>query len=360
MNLIDPKVPNDDLLLLPPNHNALESISVLKKEAVARAALAELKGFAPIIPNQNILINAIVLQEARESSEIENIITTQDDLYRSVTLKSGPVNSAAKEVINYREALYHGVELLKRKKVLGVHDIIEIQEIIVKNNGGIRRLPGTALINESTKETVYTPPQDYDFICRLLNNLCVYLNNEDNSLAKMAIIHYQFESIHPFYDGNGRTGRILNVLYLMLKMHLDTPILYLSSYIISHKSDYYRLLNEIRTKENWEEWILFILEGIQITSISTLKKVKAIQALLEDTINQVKTNAGKIYSKELVEILFENPYSKIEFLVNKLGLNRKTASKYLKELESIGLLNSIQIGKEVLYINNKLMGVLKE
>ncbi len=355
----DREKPYDELPLLPPDSHALETVSVLKKEAQARAALAELKGFAPIIPNQAILINAVVLQEAQESSAIENIVTTQDELYRAVTLKMSSLNPATKEVINYREALYKGFEIIQRRNVIGVHDLVAIQETIVKNTAGIRRLPGTALVNDVTKEVIYTPPHDYEVISSLLNNLCEYLNNDETSLWKMAILHYQFESIHPFYDGNGRTGRIVNVLYLLLKKHLDAPIVYLSSYIIEHKSEYYRLLNEVRTKNNWEEWILFILDAIEVTSQKTLGKIKAIRELLEKTIVEIKEKAGKIYSKELVELLFENPYSKIEFLVMKLGINRKTASKYLKELEAIGIVSSIPAGKEILYINTKLMELLK-
>jgi Fic family protein len=337
--------------LLPPDIRKIETISVLRKEASARQALAELKGFAPTIPNQNILINAISLQEARESSAIENIVTTQDELYKSLTITSASIDSSTKEVINYREAIYKGYDIIKKRKLLSVRDIAKIQETIIENNAGIRKLPGTSLVNSSTNEVIYTPPQAYDEICFLIENFCEYLNDDESSLWKMAVLHYQFETIHPFYDGNGRTGRILNVLYLLLKNYLDTPILYLSSYIIKNKNTYYALFQEIREKNKWENWILHILDGVEKTSKQTLEKIRSIKDLLELTLEKVKGNCPKIYSKELVELIFENPYSKIDFLVNKLNINRKTASKYLKELEEYGFLSHLQMGKEILYIN---------
>jgi len=349
-----------DVLLLPPDIKKLETLAVLRKEAKAREALAELKGYAPTIPNQNILINAIALQEAQESSAIENIITTRDELYQSLTVKSASISAAAKEVINYREAMYRGYNLIKKKQIISVSDIIKIQEIIIENNAGIRKVPGTSLIHEGTNEVIYTPPQNFEEISYLLDNFCEYLNNPEDSLWKMAVLHYQFEIIHPFYDGNGRTGRILNILYLFLKKHLDTPILYLSTYIIKNKKQYYELLQEVRKKKHWENWILFILEGIEEISKQTLNKVTLIKGLLETTQEQVKEKCPRIYSKELVEIIFENPYSKIEYLVNKLSMNRKTASKYLRELEEAAFLTHIQMGKEILYINTDLMDILKK
>jgi Fic family protein len=346
-------------LSFPPEMEQVATFSVLRKEAKATQALAELKGFAPTIPNQNILINAIALQEAQESSAIENIITTQDELYKQLIIKNLPMNPATKEVINYREAIYKAYNMIRKRKVISVSDIVKIQETIIENNAGIRKLPGTALVNETTNEIVYTPPQSYDEICFLLNNFCEYLNDDEDSLWKMAILHYQFESIHPFYDGNGRTGRILNILYLLLKNHIDAPILYLSSYIIKNKDTYYKLFREMREKNNWENWILFFLDGIEVTSKQTLEKIKSIKKLFETDLEKIKEYCPKLYSKELVEIIFENPYSKIEFLINKLNINRKTASKYLKELENNHFLNHVQIGKEIIYINNDLMEILK-
>jgi Fic family protein len=344
--------------LLPIDTEKIETRAVLRKEAQTRQILAELKGFAPVIPNQNILISAIVLQEAQESSAIENIVTTQDELYKNLTMQPQYMDPMTKEVINYREAVYAGYEILKKKQFISISDIVKIQEIIVENNAGIRKLPGTILVNSATGETVYTPPQSYDDLCFLLDNLCDYLNDPENSLWKMAILHYQFETIHPFYDGNGRTGRILNILYLLLKNHIDTPILYLSSYIIKHKEKYYSLLNEVREKDIWENWIIYVLDGIEETSKQTLEKIKLIKNLLESTLERAKKQCPKIYSKELVELIFENPYSKIDFLVKKLSINRKTASKYLKELEDNSFLSHIQAGKELLYINNNLMKIL--
>ncbi|GHV15850.1 adenosine monophosphate-protein transferase [Spirochaetia bacterium] len=345
--------------LLPPDLQKIESPNVLRKEAHARGALAELKGFAAVIPNQSILINAIALQEAQESSAIENIVTTRDELYQSLTISDQAMDAATKEVINYREAISKGAGLIAKRGLLSVSDIVQIQEVIAENNAGIRKLPGTALVNDSTAEVVYTPPQDYDEICRLLNNFCEYLNNDEDSLWKMAVLHYQFETIHPFYDGNGRTGRILNILYLLLKNHITTPILYLSSYIIRTKQNYYELLQEVRTRGIWENWICYILTGIEETSKHTLEKIKAIKTSFDSTIEKMKAQIPKTYSKELAELVFENPYSNIEFLVTKLQVNRKTASKYLKEMETAGILSSLRVGRETLYINDELMGILK-
>jgi len=348
------------LPFLPFDLGKIETKQVLRKEAQARQALAELKGFASVIPNQNILISAIALQEAKGSSAIENIITTHDELYKNMTAKNGTFNSSAKEVLNYREAIYKGFSMVKKRALIRVSDIVSIQETVVENNAGIRRLTGTSLVNDATGEVVYTPPQDYKELRELLDNFCRYFNDDENSLWKMALLHYQFESIHPFYDGNGRTGRILNILYLILKNYLDTPILYLSSYIIKHKNDYYTLLQNTRAKANYEPWILYILNGIEETAKQTLGKIRAIKELLESTLEDAKRKNPKIYSKELIETIFENPYSKIDFLVKKLRINRKTASKYLKELEKEKFLTHLQAGKEMLYINNKLMEILKK
>jgi Fic family protein len=346
------------ILLLPVKAEKIETRAVLRKEAQARQALAELKGYTPTIPNQNILVNVITLQEAKESSAIENIVTTQDELYKSLATQSSVISPSTKEVINYREAVYKGYEIIKNRRLISVSDVVKIQETIAGNNAGIRKLPGTSLVDDATGKVIYTPPQEYDEICLLLDNFCSYLNDDENSLWKMAILHYQFETIHPFYDGNGRTGRILNTLYLLLKQYIDTPILYLSSHIIKTKGKYYSLFKEVREKGIWENWILYILDGIEETSKLTLEKVKSIKTLLESTLENARKQCPKIYSKELVEILFENPYSKIDFLVKRLNINRKTASKYLKELEEKSFLSHVQAGKETIYINGDLMGLL--
>ena len=242
MNGFDPRKPYDELPLLPPETQRTESVAILKQEAKALAALGELKGVAKIIPNQSILINAVVLQEAQDSSEIENIITTRDELYRAMSQGSKVSDAQTKEVMHYREALFAGFQRIKERGILTISDIVAIQEILVRNDAGIRAQPGTALVNDKTSQVIYTPPLGVEKINRLLGNLVDYLHGSDDSLSKLAILHYQFESVHPFYDGNGRTGRIVNVLYLVMKGYLDIPILYLSSYIISNRPKYYSLL----------------------------------------------------------------------------------------------------------------------
>ena len=359
MNNFDPTKPFNDLPLLPPSKELFETIKILKQENKSRSAIAELKGIAKIIPNQSILINAIILQEAHDSSEIENIITTQDELYKAISGNQKINNSSTKEVIHYREALYQGYKKIIERKILTVNDIIDIQRSILKNDAGLRKTPGTSLINDKTKETVYTPPQNEDILNKLLSNLVQYLNDEDDSLTKMAILHYQFESIHPFYDGNGRTGRIMNILYLILKNYLDIPILYLSSYVIKHKSEYYRLLREVTATNNWEDWIIYILKGIEDVSKETIDKIIRIKDLLNETIEDVKLKLPKIYSKELVEELFVHPYCKIDFVVNTLGIERKAASRYLNQLEEIGILEHYKIGREKIFLNIKLLEILK-
>lgn len=347
---------------LPPEREKIETLRILREANKATAALAELKGIANTIPNQSMLINAIVLQEAKGSSEIENIITTQDELYKALTINKSNLSPQTKEVVNYRKAIFQGFDLVKKQGFLRVNDIIDIQHELIGNNAGIRSTPGTVLKNDTTGEIVYTPPQDKKEIQELLSNFIEYFNKEKSEISpliNLAILHHQFESIHPFYDGNGRTGRILNILYLIINDLIDVPILYLSSYIIENKQDYYRLLNQTNRLGKWEEWILFMLKAVEVTSIQTIEKINTIRTLLDQTIERVKIDASKIYKKELVELLFEQPYSKIEFVVNQLGVERKAASRYLKELEKIGILESQKVGRETLYINKKLIEILK-
>ncbi len=354
--------PYNNLPLLPPSNNDVETISILKQESKAAVALAELKGLARTLPNQNILINGIVLKEAKASSEIENIITTHDDLYDALTLKNAHIDKETKEVLRYREALLAGQRYIEQKGFLSTNGIIEIQKVLEQNNAGIRKLPGTALKNGLTGETIYTPPDDNNIIQNLMRNLESFINSDDVDLpvlVKLAIQHYQFESIHPFYDGNGRTGRIINILYLIMNKLLDNPILYLGGYIIKNKADYYRLLQEVRTKNNWEEWIIYMLKGIEQTSRETIEKINTINDLFEHTIRVAKEKSPKVYSKELIEHLFVHPYSKIEFLCADLNIDRKTATKYLKEMERLEILKSEPKGKEVIYINTKLYNTLK-
>jgi Fic family protein len=344
-----------------PLRQNIETTKILKKSISANRALARLNGVAKIIPNSAILINSLVLQEAKDSSEIENIITTHDELYRA-GLDISSVTNEAKEVQNYREALLRGYELVQDNRLLLKKYIIEIQQVLEQNNAGVRRQSGTILKNVQTGEVVFTPPQEYEVIQALLDNLETYINepNEIDNLINMAIIHYQLESIHPFYDGNGRTGRIINILYLILKDLLDIPILYLSRYIIRHKADYYRLLQEVRTKNNWEEWILYMLNAVEQTSLETIELIEGINDLMIATQDKISHELPKMYSKDLVEVLFMHPYTKIEFLVDRLGIHRHTASMYLKELENISILKSIKIGRSKFFVNVELFDVLKK
>lgn len=354
--------PHYPLEKLPPLRQKVETIEILRQTNKSTAALAELKGISRTIPNQAMLINAIVLQEAKDSSEIENINTTQDDLYKALTTNKTHISPQTKEVVNYRKAIFTGYEIAKKQGFLKVNDIVNIQQELVSNTAGIRSTPGTVLKNDLTGEIIYTPPQDKAEILDLLTNFINHFNQPDDlsPLINLAILHYQFESIHPFYDGNGRTGRILNILYLIINNLIDVPILYLSSYIISNKPEYYRLLNQTNATGKWEEWIMFMLKAIESTSKDTITKITNIKNQLDFTILKVQEKAPKLYRKELVELLFEQPYSKIEFVVNKLGVERKAASRYLKELEDIGIVESQKVGRETLYINKELIEILKK
>lgn len=348
------------LPMLPPDID-VETKAVLRQLARTNRALAELKGYAESIPNKHILINAIMINEAKDSSAIENIITTHDELFKAMSSDS-VTNPNAKEVINYRTALWHGYDLVKTQGILTISMIIEIQALIENNRAGIRKLPGTVLRNDYSGETVYIPPVGETLIRELLSNLEKYINedNEDiDPLIKLAIIHYQFEVIHPFYDGNGRTGRIINVLYLVLKKMLDSPILYLSRYIIRNKSAYYRLLQEVRNINNWEEWIIYVLKGIEETAEETLRLVKRINTEVELMFTEIKEKLPKIYSKELVELLFYEFYTKTIYIEKGLSVTRKTAVSYLTSLEKEGFLTSEKIGKERIYQNKRLYDLVK-
>jgi Fic family protein len=354
--------PQYGLEKLPPLREKVETIEILRQTNKSIAALAELKGIAKTITNQTMLINAIVLQEAKDSSEIENIITTQDELYKALTVNKTNISAETKEVVDYRKAIFRGFDLVKNQGFLQVNDIVSIQQQLVDNTAGIRSTPGTVLKNDTTGEIVYTPPQDKAEILDLLSDFIGHFNGQDDlsPLINLAILHYQFESIHPFYDGNGRTGRILNIIYLILNDLIDVPILYLSSYIIANKQEYYRLLNQTNRTGEWTEWIMFMLRAVESTSKDTIKRITSIKDQLDLTILKVQEKAPKLYRKELVELLFEQPYSKIEFVVNKLGVERKAASRYLKELEDIGIVESQRVGRETLYINKDLIEILKK
>ena len=341
----------------------IETKVILKASIEANKALANLNGASRVIPNQYILINALTLQEAKDSSEIENIITTYDRLYTAI-LNTKSIDVATKEVQNYKDALLFGYEKVKENKIIKLSDIKDIQKILVNNNAGFRKQSGTVLKNQANGEVIYTPPQEYDEILKYLNNLLEYINDDSledyDFLVKLAIIHYQFESIHPFYDGNGRTGRILNILYLVLKDLLDLPILYLSGYIIKNKLTYYKLFEEVRKNGNWQEWLLFFLNGIKETSNETIDLVNSINNLMQKQKEILKSNVPKIYSKDLLESLFLHPYTKIDFLIQRLGVTRQTASKYLKEIEKTGILELENKGKERFYINKDLYSLFRK
>jgi len=344
-----------------PIEKDIETKKVLKKLASVHRALAELKGVVSTIPNENILINTLGLQEAKDSSAIENIITTHDDIYKAELNFGGFKSLNAKEVQNYISALKKGFALISKNKILTNNDIIEIQSELEKSRAGFRKLPGTALKNATTGETVYTPPQEYSEIIELMTNLEQFINDDTISdfdpLVKMAIIHYQFESIHPFYDGNGRTGRIINVLYLVMKDLLNLPVLYLSQYIILNKGSYYKLLQEIREIDNWENWLLFMLDGIEQISKETIILIGKIKGLIFEYKNILRDNY-KFYSQDLLNNLFKHPYTKIEFIGRDLGVSRITAAKYLNQLVKDGLLKKQKLGTGNYYINEKLIDLL--
>lgn len=338
-----------------------ETKKVLKALPSAHAALAELKGIASTIPNQNILINTLGLQEAKDSSAIENIITTHDDLFKSGLNLDGFKSREAKEVQNYISAMKRGFELVSETKLLTNKTILEIQEILEDNKAGFRKLPGTVLKNALTGETIYTPPQDYNEIIDLMSNLEKFINDPEQNncdhLIKMAIIHFQFESIHPFYDGNGRTGRIINILYLIIQELQNLPILYLSNYIIKNKQDYYRLLQIVRDEHLWEEWILFMIQGVEITARETIELIKRIKELMLDYKYRLRNNY-KFYSQDLLNNLFKHPYTKIEFVVKDLGVTRLTAANYLNKLSDDKMLRKEKLGTGNYYINEELFDLL--
>lgn len=361
MFMSDYKIPH-----LPLSYD-LETKAVLKQLNQANRRLAELKGVALTIPNENILVSTLTLQEAKDSSEVENIVTTQDDLYQGAaeSFSNFVANAATKEVLNYREALQHGFHLVKEKGVLTSSVIKEIQKMLEHNSAGFRSVPVTAL-KRSDGKTVYTPPQDKQTILELMDNLERFINDDSLSeldpLIKLAIIHHQFESIHPFYDGNGRTGRIICVLYLVLTGCLDLPILYLSRYITHNKGEYYRLIQAIGDKNEdnaaeWEAWILFMLKGIEETAIETTRLVKGISKLMAEFKTVLRPKFGKQYRHELLNNLFFHPYTKVEFLEKEMMVSRITANRYLNALVKTGLIERIKIGRSYYYINLPLMNL---
>ena len=341
----------------------LETKSILKQLPAAHAALAELKGVLQSIPNQIILLNAVSIQEAKDSSSIENIITTHDDLYKANLDFEVSISPNVKEVQNYVAAMKRGFELVQSQGLLTNQTLLKIQETLEGNNAGFRKLPGTALKNAQTGAVIYLPPQDPAEIQELMTNLEQFINDPELSdydpLVKMAIIHYQFESIHPFYDGNGRTGRILNILYLILTGLQKLPILYLSNHIIQHKSDYYRLLQGVREKGDWESWISYMIRGVEHTAKETIQLIEALKVLMAEMKNQLQNNY-KFYSQELLNNLFAHPYTKIEFLVRDLGVSRLTAANYLNQLAKDGVLRKERLGTGNYYVNERLFELLRK
>ncbi len=341
----------------------LETKPILKKLASAHRALAELKGVASLVPNQSILIDTLSLQEAKDSSAIENIITTHDDLYKSdVSIKQFP-SLEAKEVYSYSKALRNGYEKVKKNGLLTNNIVLEIQQRLEENSAGFRKLPGTELKNDRTGEVVYTPPQEASQILLLMNNLETFINDDSLSdldpLIKMAIIHHQFESIHPFYDGNGRTGRIINILYLVKYGLLNTPVLYLSRFINQNKSEYYQLLQAVRDQQAWEKWVLYLLQGVEETSLQTIDLIQGIRSLMQTVKKKMRDELPKVYSQDLLNNLFRHPYTKIDYVTRELQISRMTASKYLDQLVQIGLLVKHKMGKENFYLNIALFDLLR-
>lgn len=337
-----------------------ETPPILKKLALASRKLAELKGVAASIPRQGILINTLGMQEAKDSSAIENIVTTHDDLFRNAAFPEGPGSPATKEVLRYRQALWMGFERVRRTELLTNSIILGIQAELECNNAGFRKLPGTAL-KDGAGRVVYTPPQQPDRIVALMGELENFINNDQafdaDPLIKMALIHHQFESIHPFYDGNGRTGRIINVLYLVKQRLLDIPVLYLSRYIVQTKPDYYRLLQDVRDHDMWEDWVLYMLAAVEQTAGETIITIHAIKAAMLDVKHRLRAGY-KFYSQDLLNNLFSHPYTKIEFVQNDLKVSRLTATKYLDALTDGGFLHKQKIGRSNYYINLALNPIL--
>ena len=347
---------------LPPLHtldaHRFEIPTILKKLALASRNLAELKGVAVTIPNQGILINTLSLQEAKDSSAIENIVTSHDKLYQEGAPHQA--DPAAREVLRYRQSLRAGFERVRSTGLLTLNTVLDIQAEIETNRAGLRKLPGTVL-KDGAGRTIYEPPQDAREVERLMGELERFWHGQPpfdaDPLIRMALIHHQFESIHPFYDGNGRTGRIVNVLYLVKEGLLDIPVLYLSRHILRTKADYYRLLQEVRARDAWEDWVLYMLTAVEQTAAETIGTLQAIKRLLLKTKQHIRAR-HKFYSQDLINNLFSHPYTKIEFIQRDLGVSRLTATKYLDALVTDGTLRKRKIGRSNYYINQPLFDIL--
>ncbi len=353
--------PYNALPPLPPKAK-IETIRTLKKAIGATRALAELRGVGDQLPNQAVLLRSILLQEARLSSEIENIVTTNDRLYRALSDEAKETDPRTKEVLRYEHALWAGYQHLKSGGLLNTRHFVELVQTIKQIEYGIRNLPGTRIVNPRTTEAVYTPPEGERVIRDLLDNLSAYIYAEDTTdpLIKLAVLHYQFEAIHPFSDGNGRTGRILNILYLVEKGLLDIPVLYLSRYIIENKSAYYTGLRRVTEEGAWEDWIVYMLEAIEATAVSARARIVNIRKAFLETIETARDGMSAGYSYELMELIFRQPYTRIGELVDRGIARRITASKHLKELERLGVMESARSGREVVYLNLPLLQALTE
>jgi Fic family protein len=336
-----------------------ETAPILRRLASASRQLAELKGVAASIPHQGILINTLGMQEAKDSSEIENIVTTHDELFRDDASPEEPGSAAAKEVMRYRQALWVGFESVRATGLLTNRDILQIQAVLERNEAGFRRLPGTTL-KDGRDRVVYTPP-DPTVIPDRMRALESFINDEHgydaDPLIRMALIHHEFESIHPFYDGNGRTGRIINVLYLVKEGLLEIPVLYLSRHIVRTKGDYYGLLQAVRDEDAWEAWVLYMLEAVERTAREAITTIGQIRVALMDYKHRIRAGY-RFYSQDLINNLFTHPYTKIQFLAGDLGLERKTAAKYLDALVEGGLLLKRKVGRSNYYINIALDAIL--
>lgn len=348
---------------LPPlpltNLAALDTREVWQALTVAHRHLAELKGLCESLPNQGILLDTLGIQEAKDSSEIENIITTHDELFASS--EGSPMSGAAKEVRHYASALRTGYEAVRDTGLIRLETVLAVQAELEQNRAGLRTLPGTVLKNEATGRVIYEPPQDAAEVERLMDNLIDFIHAEDglDPLLRMVIVHHQFESIHPFYDGNGRTGRILNLLMLQREGLLDLPVLYLSRYITTTKPDYYRLLQTVRDEARWAEWCLYLLRGVSVTSRSAITLVKAFRESMMKTKQDLRERLPKLYSQDLLNNLYRHPYTKIEFIEQDLGVSRITAAKYLDQLARAGLVRKQKLGKTNFYINEPLFALLR-
>lgn len=353
----DPQKPHNHLAVLPPSAD-IENREILKKCICARSALAELKQAGELIPNQAVLINSIPMLEAQMSSEIENIVTTTDKLFQFAG-EEDKADAPTKETLRYRQALSKGYQSIGYAAVC-TRTAVEVCSAIRNTDVNVRTMPGTALKNPLTGKIVYTPPVGERLIRDLLRNWEEFLNNRTDldPLVRMAIMHYQFEAIHPFTDGNGRTGRLLNILFLIQQGLLDIPVLYLSRYILDHRSDYYALLRTVTEKQDWFPWILYMLDAVEQTSGWTTRKIRAIRQLLEHTCEFVRAAAPKVYTKELVELIFIQPYCRISNVVEARIAKRQTASNYLKKLREIGVLEEYKSGRDVLFIHPKFFRLL--